>query len=134
MKKRASFFLILGSGLAGLGVGIGAFGAHVLKGSLEPSMLNVFETAVRYQMYHALGLCIVSATMERYSPRQFEVVSWLFLTGIILFSGSLYVHSVSGIRWIGVLTPVGGLAWIGGWVIFAWKLWKASRDGEPGSH
>lgn len=134
MSKRASLFLILGSGLAGVGVGTGAFGAHVLKGSLDPSMLSVFETAVRYQMYHALALCIVSATMERYGLRQFEPVGWLFLAGIILFSGSLYVLSLSGVRWIGVLTPIGGLAWMGGWALLAWKLLRVPRDGVSGSH
>ena len=130
MIPCAKRFLLLGTILAGSAVAAGAFGAHSLKGVLDPAMLTVFETAVRYQMNHALGLCIVSLTMERYPDQRLAVVGWLFLAGIILFSGSLYTLSLSGIRWFGVLTPLGGSAWIGGWGLFAWKLWNARQGTE----
>ncbi|WP_455370677.1 DUF423 domain-containing protein [Petrachloros mirabilis] len=130
MIPCAKRFLLLGTILAGSAVAAGAFGAHSLKGVLDPAMLTVFETAVRYHMNHALGLCIVSLTMERYPDQRLAAVGWLFLTGIILFSGSLYTLSLSGIRWFGVLTPLGGSAWIGGWGLFAWKLWNARQGTE----
>lgn len=130
MIPCAKIFFLLGTILAGSGVAAGAFGAHSLKGMLEPAMLNVFETAVRYQMNHALGLCIVSLTMARYPDQRLAAVGWLFLTGIILFCGSLYTLSLSGIRWVGALTPLGGSAWIVGWGLFAWKLWKARSEEE----
>ena len=114
--------LLLGATFAGLAVAAGAFGAHMLKPILDATMLGVFETAVRYQMYHALALCVVACLGERHSHVRTAAVGWLFVTGIVLFSGSLYVLSLSGIRWVGALTPLGGAAMITGWVLLAWKL------------
>jgi uncharacterized membrane protein YgdD (TMEM256/DUF423 family) len=125
MKTRSSLFLLLGTVFAGFAVAGGAFGAHFLKSILDPGMLVVFETAVRYQMYHALGLCIVSSAMERYPDQRLMPVGWLFTAGILLFSGSLFGLSLSGIRWLGALTPLGGAAFIAGWGLFAWSLWKS---------
>jgi uncharacterized membrane protein YgdD (TMEM256/DUF423 family) len=116
-----SRMLFLGASLAGLAVAAGAFGAHTLKPVLDAAMLGVFETAVRYQIYHALALCMVATLGERTDrPSSLAVVGWLFVAGVILFSGSLYVLAVSGIRWVGALTPLGGAAWIAGWVLLAW--------------
>jgi uncharacterized membrane protein YgdD (TMEM256/DUF423 family) len=121
----ASLFLLLGTLFAGLAVSAGAFGAHFLKGILNPTMLTAFETAARYQMYHALGLCIVSWAIERYPHRRFATVGWLFTAGILLFSGSLYGLSLSGWRWLGPVTPLGGAAFIAGWALFAWNVWRS---------
>jgi uncharacterized membrane protein YgdD (TMEM256/DUF423 family) len=126
-QSRASLFLWLGSLFAGTAVAAGAFAAHSLKGMLDASMLAVFETAARYQMYHALGLCIVSWLSERSLESRLERVGWLFTVGIVLFSGSLYVLSLTGIRWLGALTPLGGLAFIAGWSLLAWHAWRMGK-------
>jgi uncharacterized membrane protein YgdD (TMEM256/DUF423 family) len=120
-------FLILGAIFAGLAVAAGAFGAHFLKSILDAKMLGVFETGARYQMYHALGLCIVSLASERYSGIRTRAVGWLFTGGIVLFSGSLYGLSLSGIRGFGALTPLGGAAFIIGWGVLAWGMWRSPR-------
>lgn len=128
IRKTASCqFLLMGSIFAGLAVAAGAFGAHFLKGILDAPMLAAFETATRYQMYHALGLCIVSWAIERHPDARFAVVGWLFTVGILLFAGSLYAVSLSGVRWLGALTPLGGAAFIAGWGFLAWSLWKSIR-------
>lgn len=127
MKTGSRHFLLVGVIFAAIAVAAGAFGAHFLKGVLDASMLAVFETAARYQMYHALGLCIVSWTIDRYPEARLTAVGWLFTIGILLFSGSLYAVSLSGVRWLGALTPVGGAAFITGWGLFAWALWKSIR-------
>ena len=120
----SSRMMCLGAGFAGLAVAAGAFGAHLLKPVLDTAMLGVFETAVRYQMYHALGLCIVAGIGERDQRLRSAIVGWLFAIGIVLFSGSLYLLSLSGIRWVGALTPLGGAAFIAGWVVLAWTVAK----------
>jgi len=108
-------FLLAGA-LAGLvGVGFGAFGAHGLRGRLSPEMLAVFETGVRYQMYHALALMAVAALSDRLSGRLIEAAGWLFISGIVLFSGSLYLLAVTGITVLGAITPIGGVAFLAGW-------------------
>jgi uncharacterized membrane protein YgdD (TMEM256/DUF423 family) len=126
-RSSAQRFLTLGSILAGLGVAAGAFGAHALKEILDPPMLQVFETATRYVMYHAFGLCIVSWAIDRYPEQRLEKSGWLFLIGILLFSGSLYVVSLAGIRWMGAVTPIGGLAFMTGWLLLAWGVWRDAR-------
>ena len=128
IRKTASCqFLLMGSIFAGLAVAAGAFGAHFLKGILDAPMLAAFETASRYQMYHALGLCVVSWAIDRHPDARFAVVGWLFTVGILLFAGSLYGVSLSGVRWLGALTPLGGAAFIAGWGFLAWGLWKSIR-------
>jgi uncharacterized membrane protein YgdD (TMEM256/DUF423 family) len=126
-RSSAQRFLALGSILAGLGVAAGAFGAHALKDILDPPMLQVFETATRYVMYHAFGLCIVSWAIDRYPEQRLEKSGWLFLIGILLFSGSLYVVSLAGIRWMGAVTPIGGVAFMTGWLLLAWGVWRNAR-------
>jgi uncharacterized membrane protein YgdD (TMEM256/DUF423 family) len=118
--------LFLGASFAGLAVAAGAFGAHMLKPVLDTTMLGVFETAVRYQMYHALALCVVAMLAERsHRKSSLAVVGWLFVAGVIFFSGSLYILSVSGIRWVGAFTPLGGAAWIAGWMLLAWTAMRS---------
>jgi uncharacterized membrane protein YgdD (TMEM256/DUF423 family) len=111
-------FFLLGAISAGLGVALGAFGAHALRSRLTPDMLAVFETGVRYQMYHALALLIVGTAMARVAmPASVMLAGWLFVVGTLLFSGSLYVLAVTGTRWWGAVTPIGGVAFLAGWLL-----------------
>jgi uncharacterized membrane protein YgdD (TMEM256/DUF423 family) len=126
-KTASRQFLLLGTIFAGIAVSAGAFGAHFLRSILDAHMLAAFETAARYQMYHALGLCIVAGLTEHHPEGRFTAVGWLFTIGILLFSGSLYSLSLSGVRWLGALTPLGGAAFIAGWGLFAWEVWRSSR-------
>lgn len=105
----------LGAVFGALGVAFGAFGAHALKGRLDPADLATFETAVRYQLYHALALLGVSAWIDR-SPRvELRLAAWLMGLGTLIFSGSLYLLIATGQRWLGAVTPLGGVALIAGW-------------------
>lgn len=108
-------FFALGAAFGLLGVALGAFGAHGLKGTLSPDMLANFETGVRYQMYHAVGLLAVAWALTRWPGGLTTAAGWLFVIGILIFSGSLYILSVTGIRWLGAVTPIGGVALIAGW-------------------
>jgi len=117
-------FFILGAVSAALGVAAGAFGAHALRGRLTPDLLNVFETGVRYHLIHALGLFSVAWAATRWQGHALSAAGWLFLLGTVLFSGSLYALSVSGVRALGVITPLGGIAFIAGWITLAWAVWQ----------
>ena len=116
-------YLILSGVLGGLGVAFGAFGAHALRDRLSEDKQVTFETGVRYQMYHALALFLVAlATGAAPGSIWIQLAGWLFVAGILLFSGSLYLLVSTGKRWFGVVTPFGGLAFIAGWaclVVFA---------------
>jgi uncharacterized membrane protein YgdD (TMEM256/DUF423 family) len=112
-------FAMLGAILAGLSVAAGAFGAHALRQQLEPRMLEVFETAARYQMYHALGLFAVAWICQQTESQAAQVAGWAFLAGILLFSGSLYAMVFTGVRGFGAVTPIGGVAFIIGWAALA---------------
>ena len=102
-----------------LGVLLGAFGAHALKKSLSPEMLDVYKTGVEYQFYHALGLLLVGLIRFRIESKWLNW-SGIFLTfGILIFSGSLYALSISGIKIVGAITPIGGLAFVAGWICLA---------------
>jgi uncharacterized membrane protein YgdD (TMEM256/DUF423 family) len=116
-------FFVLATALAGLAVVLGAFGAHKLKGRIDPELLVTFEIGVRYQMYHALALLAMART--RLAGARLQLASgWLFLAGIGLFSGSLYVLTLTGERWLGAITPLGGLAFIVGWICLALAGWR----------
>lgn len=119
-------FLVLGAAFAFLGVAAGAFGAHFLKTALSPDMLAVFETAVRYQMYHAFALLIVGWACEQFPQASLMPAGWLFAGGIVLFSGSLYALALSGSAWMGAFTPLGGMAFLVGWGWLAWQFWTWS--------
>jgi uncharacterized membrane protein YgdD (TMEM256/DUF423 family) len=117
MERRLYLF----AAVAGfLGVALGAFAGHSLEARLTPDMLDVFETAVRYQMYHAFALFAAAWGFSRWQHRAFAVAGWLFAVGSVIFCGSLYVLALSGERWLGALTPVGGLAFLAGWLCLAW--------------
>lgn len=113
-------FFIIGSLSGGLSVAMGAFGAHALKSRLSPVRLENFETSVHYQMYHALALLGASYAATRWPASLYPVLSgWLFISGTLLFSGSLYLLALTDKRWFGAITPFGGLAFIAGWICLA---------------
>lgn len=121
-------FLILAGIIGALGVGLGAFGAHGLRGRLTPAQLATFETGVRYLMYHALALVAVAWTAERWPGSRWpRAAGWLFLCGVLLFSGSLILLSLTGASWLGMVAPLGGLAFILGWLALAAAAWRAER-------
>ena len=113
-------FFAFGSGFALIAVITGAFAAHALKTRLSPDMFQVFEVAVRYQMYHALGLIAVAWAASQWSSQLITASGWLFVAGIVIFSGSLYILSLTGVRWLGAITPIGGVAFIIGWGCLLW--------------
>lgn len=134
----ARLFLVLGACSAAIAVAAGAFGAHALRARVEPRLLEVFETGVRYQMYHALALMAVALMLARVSEagtltrplagpsatpsatrsaaRWVVASGWLFAAGTVAFSGSLYAMTLTGARWLGAITPVGGVCFIAAWV------------------
>lgn len=108
-------FAVLGALFGGLAVAAGAFGAHALRSQLDARMLEVFETAVRYQMYHALALFAAAWLCQQAGTLSAQVAGWAFVLGILLFSGSLYAMVFTGVRALGAVTPIGGVAFIVGW-------------------
>ena len=113
-------FGFLGAVFGFLGVGLGAFGAHALQARLSPDDLAVFETGVRYQMYHALALLLLAALQLRTGGAGGTLAGWAFVVGILLFSGSLYLLVLTGQRSLGAVTPFGGVAFLVGWASLAW--------------
>ena len=119
------WFFVL-AGLSGaMSVGLGAFGAHALSARLTPALLATFETAVRYQFFHTLALIAVAVAITRWPASGLPVIAgWLFVAGMVIFSGSLYLLVLSGARWLGAITPIGGVAFIAGWLLLAWTAWR----------
>jgi uncharacterized membrane protein YgdD (TMEM256/DUF423 family) len=118
----------MGAAAAGfLGVAFGAFGAHALRARLSAEMLAVFETGVRYQMYHSFATFAAAWAFARWQRRLFGVAGGLFLAGIVVFSGSLYLLASTGERWWGAITPIGGVALLAGWMCLAWGAWSEQR-------
>lgn len=124
--RMEKFFFICGAVSAFIGVAAGAFGAHGLKQRLDADLMAVFEVGVRYQMYHAFALIATAWAIGRWSGAGSLANSagTLFIVGTVLFSGSLYLLSLTGIRWLGAITPLGGLAWLAAWVCLAWAVLK----------
>jgi len=119
-------FLVLGALLGAAAVILGAFGAHALKGRLATDAMAVYRTAVEYHFYHALGIALVGSVAIRLPDApMLTAAGWAMLAGVALFSGSLYLLAVTGARWVGMVTPVGGLAFIVGWLLFAWAVWRS---------
>jgi uncharacterized membrane protein YgdD (TMEM256/DUF423 family) len=113
-------FFGLGAAFAFLGVALGAFGAHGLRGMLSPGDMQIFETGVRYQVYHALGLLAVAWASTRWPAGTVTTAGWLMVAGILVFSGSLYALVLTGHRWMGAVTPFGGLCFLAAWALLAW--------------
>ena len=127
MERR---ILAVGSILAGMAVALGAFGAHALKARLSPELLGTFETGVRYQMYHTLGLLALAWAISKWPERRLAAAAWLLLAGTVVFSGSLYLLVLTGTRWLGAITPFGGVALIAGWGLVAWRLLAPARRSQ----
>ena len=122
----AKTYLLIAALNGFLAVAFGAFGAHGLKQRLSADLLAVYQTGVQYQFYHTLALFLVAALMLHWP--QNNSLRWsalLFCMGIVIFSGSLYVLSLTGARWLGAITPIGGVAFLAGWVALAVAVWKA---------
>ena len=126
MNITAKLFLSLGAISGALGVIIGAFGAHGLKSKLSAEMLTVYQTGVQYQFYHTFALLAVGLLAMKFQSGLLTSSGWSFLVGMILFSGSLYALSISGIKTLGAITPIGGLFFIVGWVLLTVSILKAS--------
>jgi uncharacterized membrane protein YgdD (TMEM256/DUF423 family) len=120
----SKMILLTAAVLLAVAVAVGAFGAHALKAKISPDLIQVYKTGVEYHFYHALGLLLVGV-LAVYHPSSLLNWSALFLViGIILFSGSLYTMAVTGTRWLGAVTPVGGLSFITGWILLFMAVWK----------
>ncbi|ACB53918.1 DUF423-containing protein [Crocosphaera subtropica ATCC 51142] len=118
-------FLFIGSILAGLSVAGGAFASHALKDKLSDRSLEIFETGTKYQMYHALALILVALFLTRLEtvPMTLSSAGYAFIIGILIFSGSLYALSLTGVKWLGAITPIGGAAFLVGWLSLAIAAW-----------
>ena len=118
-------WIIIGSVLAALAVSIGAFGAHGLKSKVSSEDLVIFETGVRYQMYHSLGLILIGILGFHFPSNIIQLPAALFIIGIIIFSGTLYLIPLTGLRWLGAITPIGGTALIVGWIALVYNIIKS---------
>jgi len=118
---------LAGSLSALIGVAAGAFGAHALTGAVPPELLEIFETAARYQLLHALALLALGLAAEIRPEGSWAIPTWLFIAGTVLFSGSLYILALTGIRWLGAVTPLGGLCFLAGWLAAAMIGWRRFR-------
>ncbi len=127
----ARTFWVLGCAFGLLGVAAGAFGAHALRDRLSPHLLSVFETGARYQMYHALALLAVALAASRFPAGSWRAAGWLFTAGTVVFSGSLYLLALTGVRWLGAVTPLGGLAFLAGWLLLALAGARALAHERP---
>jgi uncharacterized membrane protein YgdD (TMEM256/DUF423 family) len=119
-------FFVIGAMSALMGVAAGALGAHGLKSRLSAEMLLVFEVGVRYQMYHAFALIATAWAQAKWPSTPVAASGWFFVIGTILFSGSLYLLSMTGVRWLGAITPLGGVAFLAGWGCLVWGVWRTS--------
>jgi uncharacterized membrane protein YgdD (TMEM256/DUF423 family) len=117
-------FAVLGALSGFIAVALGAFGAHALKARLPADLLAIFETGVRYQLYHALALISVAWALHIGGQGAARAAGWCFVAGTLVFSGSLYALALSGLRWLGAITPLGGLAFLAGWLLLAWSFWR----------
>ena len=119
-------FFLIASLLGSLSVALGAFGAHALRDRIEASMLANYQTGVSYMFYHTLALFIVVLALTRWPGSSQPLwAGWLFVIGIVFFSGSLFLMAFTGMRWLGAITPIGGVAFIAGWLLLAWTAWQA---------
>lgn len=125
--RMARIVFGIGSLFAATGVGLGAFGAHTLKTKIPADLLDVFEIGVRYQIYHALGLMALAWAIKQWPDTKLNLAAWLMIAGTITFSGTLVLLALTGIRWLGAITPIGGLMLIAGWLLTAWCVVSSNR-------
>lgn len=118
-------FLIVGALAAGLAVALGAFGAHALADRVTPERLETFKTGVQYHMMHALALLVLSWAVAQWNAWAVQAAGYCFVAGIVLFSGSLYLLVLTDTRWLGMITPFGGVAFIAGWCLLAWGVGRS---------
>jgi uncharacterized membrane protein YgdD (TMEM256/DUF423 family) len=119
---NARICLVAASISGAIAVIMGAFTAHALKDILSSQLMSVMQTGVQYQFYHSLALLLVGLLLQQHSTLLLRVCAASFLAGIVLFCGSLYLLAFSGVHWLGIVTPVGGLAFIAGWLMMAWNF------------
>jgi len=117
-------FIVAGAIGGFLSVCFGAFGAHAIKHSISPELMAVYQTAVEYQFFHSLGLILIGLLFQQQPNNFIKIAGWLMIAGTLIFSGSLYVLSLSGIRWLGAITPIGGTAFIAAWLLLAFGSLK----------
>ena len=108
----------------GFSVLMGAFGAHVLKDKLSEYSMSIYDKAVFYQVFHAIGILVVSILGQLFNTQDFNTSGWFFIIGILLFSGSLFILSLTGMKWLGAITPIGGVMFIAGWFLLFFKVLK----------
>jgi uncharacterized membrane protein YgdD (TMEM256/DUF423 family) len=118
-------FLVLGAVSGFLAVALGAFGAHLLRDRIAPELMHIYETAQRQHILHVAALLAVAWASTRWPGPAATAAGWLFVIGTLLFSGSLYVLAITGQRWLGAITPFGGLALLLGWLALAWRVWSS---------
>lgn len=123
----ANVLFAIGAVLGAAGVALGAFGAHGLKSRVGPDLLAVFETAARYHLIHALAVLAAAWAVDRWPGAWAVAAAWLFVAGIAVFSGSLYAMALTGQRWLGAITPLGGVCFIAGWVALAVAALRGAR-------
>ena len=129
MQPVARLFVALGAINAALAVIFGAFGAHALRARISPEMLAVYHTGSQYHFYHALGLLLIGVLASQFqNDRALQLSGFLMLAGIVLFCGSLYLLSVTGVTWLGAITPLGGVAFIAAWVVLAVAALRATSQ------
>ena len=119
INEMSRIFLAIAAAFGGISVILGAFASHALKDRLSDRALEIWETGTKYQMYHALALILVALLLSRMSSTPLTIAGYSFIAGIVLFSGSLYALSLSGIKILGAVTPIGGVAFITGWICLA---------------
>ncbi|MEE9345524.1 MAG: DUF423 domain-containing protein [Methylococcales bacterium] len=125
-SQSARLTMLIGIISSALGVAFGAFGAHGLKQLLSTSSLQIYQTGVDYQMWHSLALILIGLSLQCLkTSRLLMISSWLMLSGIILFSGSLYLFAITEIRWLGMITPIGGVSFLIAWILFAIAIVKS---------
>jgi uncharacterized membrane protein YgdD (TMEM256/DUF423 family) len=118
-------FFGLGALLGLLSVAAGAFGAHALRARLDERAMELFQTSVRYQMFHAIALLAAAWASTRWTGASVRVGGWAFVVGVVVFCGTLYALSFGAPRWLGAITPIGGVSFMVGWACLAWAAWSA---------
>jgi uncharacterized membrane protein YgdD (TMEM256/DUF423 family) len=124
MADARSPLIALGALNAAIAVGAGAFAAHGLRNRLDTRALEIFETAARYQMYHAVAMVLAGVVATSRAISGAQTAGWIFQAGIVLFSGSLYALALTGIKGLGAVTPLGGIAFLAGWLWLSWAAWR----------